>query len=98
DRVAAMRIRPSSARTGLNRMAAANCLPITLLTVLAGCGDGAQRGPDAGGAALSKAAEAAPARPEAVPAGQVIGTPNEDRVATLALLNKRNNLTQDLVM
>ena len=35
------------------------------------------------------------------PAEQVdagIGTPMEDRVATLGLLNKRNNLTQDLEM
>lgn len=27
-----------------------------------------------------------------------IGTPNEERVATLGLLNKRNNMTQELVM
>lgn len=27
-----------------------------------------------------------------------IGTPNADRVATLGLLNKRNNLTQDIVL
>lgn len=30
--------------------------------------------------------------------GQQIGTPNKDRVVTLGVLNKRNNLTQDLVM
>lgn len=30
--------------------------------------------------------------------GQQVGTPNKDRVVTLGVLNKRNNLTQDLVM
>ncbi len=30
--------------------------------------------------------------------GQEIGTPNKDRVATLGILNKRNNLTQDITM
>lgn len=35
---------------------------------------------------------------DAVAAGEGIGTPNADRVATLGLLNKRNNMAQDLVM
>ncbi|EIZ78551.1 hypothetical protein WSK_2596 [Novosphingobium sp. Rr 2-17] len=30
--------------------------------------------------------------------GQQLGTPNKDRVVTLGVLNKRNNITQDLVM
>ena len=34
----------------------------------------------------------------AIAAGVGMGTPNEDRVATLGLLNKRNNTMQDLVM
>jgi hypothetical protein len=33
-----------------------------------------------------------------VEAGNSVGTPMKDRVATLGLLNKRNNISQDLVM
>jgi hypothetical protein len=33
-----------------------------------------------------------------VEAGNAIGTPMKDRVATLGLLNKRNNISQDLTM
>ena len=36
------------------------------------------------------------AAPPAVPAGASIGTPMKDRVATIGLLNKRNNIAQDL--
>lgn len=34
----------------------------------------------------------------AVPAGGAIGTPMKDRTATIGLLNKRNNIAQDLTM
>ena len=34
----------------------------------------------------------------AAPAGAVIGTPMKDRVATIGLLNKRNNISQDLTL
>jgi hypothetical protein len=33
-----------------------------------------------------------------VPAGAAIGTPMKDRVATLGLLNKRNNISQDITL
>lgn len=36
--------------------------------------------------------------PPPVPAGTSIGTPMKDRVATIGLLNKRNNISQDLKM
>lgn len=36
--------------------------------------------------------------PAAQPTGASIGTPMPERVATLGLLNKRNNIAQDLVM
>jgi hypothetical protein len=39
----------------------------------------------------------AAARP-AAPAGASIGTPMKDRVATIGLLNKRNNIAQDLTL
>ena len=46
--------------------------------------------------AIPPAAKAGPAGAPAVESDY--GTPVKDRVATLGLLNKRNNLTQDLVM
>lgn len=36
--------------------------------------------------------------PPAAPAGASIGTPMKDRVATIGLLNKRNNIAQDLTL
>ena len=64
--------------------------------VLSGCGDGGD-GPDASTTAVPKVA--AQRNPAAmIPTGHGIGTPNKDRVATIGLLNKRNNLTQDLVL
>lgn len=38
------------------------------------------------------------AAPAVAPSGTAIGTPMKDRVATLGLLNKRNNISQDLTM
>ena len=50
----------------------------------------------------AQSTEVPPAVAVGTTASQVVeseyGTPVEDRVATLGLLNKRNNLTQDLVM
>lgn len=77
----------------------ARALAITLALALAGCGsdgtpDGSAEmfagkegsaGTGSGSAGLSSLQD-----------GQV--TPNEDRIATLGLLNKRNNLTRDLVV
>ena len=42
--------------------------------------------------------ELAQSAPPAVAAGDSVGTPMEERVATLGLLNKRNNISQDLEM
>lgn len=38
------------------------------------------------------------AAPPAAPAGASIGTPMKDRVATIGLLNKRNNISRDLTL
>lgn len=38
------------------------------------------------------------AAPPAAPSGASIGTPMKDRVATLGLLNKRNNISQELTL
>lgn len=73
--------------------AACQGLAIAGLLALAGCGD-----------------KAAPPPPEATETGSAIvsasgaavesefGTPIKDRVATLGFLNKRNNITQDVVL
>lgn len=62
--------------------------------LLAGCGgDGGD-----GGTGDTSAERAAPGTAGLADESGAIGTPNEDRIATLGLLNKRNNLTQDLVM
>jgi hypothetical protein len=65
---------------------------LSLALLLAACGGGDSQEDKAGAAAKAAAG----------PGGFVLGdggaTPNEDRVATIGLLNKRNNISQDLVM
>ncbi len=79
------------------------------LAMLAACGDG---GGDASGEGTESGKPQEKAETAAAAAGTdgkaasenaqaAVGakvTPNKDRIATLGLLNKRNNLTQDLVM
>jgi hypothetical protein len=71
-------------------------LALMALAALAGC----KRGPDdeaeATATDVPKAVVAAPSGISAVESQ--FGTPVKDRVATIGLLNKRNNLEQDLVM
>jgi len=62
--------------------------------MLAACGGDA--GDSDSNEKVSDGAASATVGPAGIPVG--IGTPNEDRIATLGLLNKRNNLTQDLVL
>lgn len=70
-------------------------LALLPLAVLAGCGEqNADETP--GGKPKAGGTVEQVVRPGAAVAGVV--TPNEDRVATLGLLNKRNNLTRDIVL
>ncbi len=69
--------------------ALAAALPLLLLA----CSDGAPE-PEAESTAIPRELAAPPAPP--APAGETIGTPMAQRVATLGLLNKRNNITQDV--
>ena len=64
--------------------------------LLAGCGSEPE--PQAEDTGIPEAIAGAQAGPAQAVEGQRIGTPNEERVVTLGVLNKRNNLTQDLVM
>jgi hypothetical protein len=68
----------------------------TCFLLLAGCGSEPE--PEAEDTAIPEAIAGAQAGPAQAVEGQRIGTPNEERVVTLGVLNKRNNLTQDLVM
>jgi hypothetical protein len=71
-----------------------SCL-LLALTALSGCGNG-DEAPDAKATEVPKAVSAAPVGAPAVESE--FGTAVKDRVATLGLLNKRNNLTQDVVI
>lgn len=70
---------------------------ICAVLALAGCGAQNDAGAEAQASDVPKAVAS-----NGAPGGSVVesayGTPVKDRVATLGLLNKRNNLTQDLVM
>ncbi|TCM38117.1 hypothetical protein EDF59_109182 [Novosphingobium sp. ST904] len=70
---------------------------LVLLPLLAGCGSG-EPAPEAQDTSVPDAIAGMQAGPAQAAKGQQIGTPNKDRVVTLGVLNKRNNLTQDLVM
>jgi hypothetical protein len=71
---------------------------LLLATVLAGCGSG-EPGDDPEALATEIPKAVAAQRPPGAPAIESeYGTPVKDRVATLGLLNKRNNLTQDIIL
>jgi hypothetical protein len=74
-------------------MRAALGLALSSVLLLAACGGDEQR-KESGSMPPAEAETGS----DALGLAEGIGTPNEDRVATLGLLNKRNNLTQDLVM
>jgi hypothetical protein len=74
-------------------MACRHALASLAALALAGCGAGGDKEDDK---AIPKSVAAAPALTGIEESKY--GTPVKDRVATLGLLNKRNNLSQDLVM
>ncbi len=71
-------------------------LALSLLPALAACGG--EPPPDVQDTSVPDAIAGMQAGPAQAAKGQQIGTANKDRVVTLGVLNKRNNLTQDLVM
>lgn len=78
-------------------MKRAAALSILALLALAGCGKGRDEGSEATATEVPK--DVAAAAKSGLPAVESeFGTPVKDRVATLGLLNKRNNLEQDLVL
>jgi hypothetical protein len=77
-------------------MRRAVALPLGVL-MLVGCQSKGPVAPDAVQTDIPDALKTASAAPPPAGAGE-IGTPMKDRVATLGLLNKRNNVSQDLKM
>jgi hypothetical protein len=69
---------------------------LLLLAALSGCGGESAKDADAQATGLPKAVTGAPVGAGAIESEY--GTPVKDRVATIGLLNKRNNLTQDIVL
>lgn len=72
--------------------------PLAALIALSGCGSRRAPGPEVQETTVPDAIAGMQASPAQAEKGRQIGTPNKDRVVTLGVLNKRNNLTQDLVM
>ncbi len=70
---------------------------LALPLALTACGKG-EPAPEAQDTSIPDAIAGMQAGPAQAAKGQQIGTPNKDRVVTLGVLNKRNNLSQDLVM
>jgi hypothetical protein len=70
---------------------------LALPLALAACGKG-EPAPEAQDTSIPDAIAGMQAGPAQAAKGQQVGTPNKDRVVTLGVLNKRNNLSQDLVM
>ena len=66
------------------------------VAALAGCGKDGGDSPETPATEVPKAVASAPVGAPAVESDY--GTPVKDRVATIGLLNKRNNLTQDIVL
>ena len=80
------------------RTAAAGPAAIGCALLLASCGQSGPTKPEAVETEIPEDLQEADPVP-AQPAGEAgIGTPMADRVATIGLLNKRNNLSQDLEM
>lgn len=79
------------------KRAAANLTLFASLSLLAACGSGGSD-PEAQDTSVPEAIAGMQAGPAQAEQGQHLGTPNKDRVVTLGVLNKRNNLTQDVVM
>lgn len=71
-------------------------LALMAVMALAGCGGGSGDENDATATDVPKAVASSGVGAPAVESE--FGTPVKDRVATLGLLNKRNNLTQDIVL
>lgn len=71
---------------------------LVLLPLLAGIAACTQDAPAPGAVETEIPEELRQAPPPVVSGGDTLGTPMADRVATIGVLNKRNNISQDLEM
>jgi hypothetical protein len=78
-------------------MKRAIALAVLPVLAIAGCSDQVDEAAEAKATNVPKAVAAAP-QASGPAVESEFGTPVKDRVATIGLLNKRNNLSQDLVM
>ncbi len=83
--------------TGLGPARAGGALMAATLLAVSGCSDASPPSPRAAETQLPPELAQAPAEPP-VTAEDAPGTPMAERVATIGVLNKRNNLSQDLEM
>lgn len=80
------------------RASATFLMSALLVGALAGCGQDAPAAPVAEETAVPEGLQTADVLPDAEEAAPQIGTPMAERVATIGVLNKRNNVSQDLEM
>lgn len=72
-------------------------IPVVALAALAACSE-APPPPKPVETEVPEEIRRSAAAPAVAPPGAAIGTPMKDRVATIGLLNKRNNISQDLTL
>lgn len=79
--------------------AAMRRIPVLIAAILlSACGQSDESHPAAEETSIPEQVSKQAKPPPHAPEGENIGTPNADRIATLGLLNKRNNITRDLVL
>lgn len=81
----------------MRRATAVLCAPVLALA-LASCGQNGPSAPKPEETEIPDSLKDQAKRPVRAASGEQIGTPMAERVATIGLLNKRNNLSQDLTM
>ncbi len=80
------------------RAACAGAMPAAMLLALSACGDEQVRAPEAEETEIPEELQTADAPPTMAAEVEGVGTPMDERLATIGLVNKRNNETRDIEM